>query len=607
MKRLLASLLFLLPIFAFSVSSAKAENIDCNNPAHSAALGDNCAAIAPIINSLFDQTKANGPWYNQTPVQFSSKVFGGSPDEIFGERYTYAQINWIVNSLATMLNPAQNITNAGDLIKLLDALKKALAQNSQNRNPYLDASVFGPLAIFNNSIAYIYINPPASGISEVKNVASKFDLAQPAQAQGYGYTGLSTGGAVQSLWNASKNMAFFFMIILLIVSGFLIMFRVKINPQTVISIQTMIPKLIITLILVLFSFAIAGFLIDLVYILLGLVVALINSAGIANSQYSFTDVFNNLSDPYFYKYFLYQNTYTIVIGFVVAGIFLMIGLLMGGVGAAPMGVVGLIIAIAIIATTLITTFKIFMMLLKAYTSILLQISFAPLQIMMDLIPGQQGFGPWVRGLVSNLSVFVMVPLMLLLQQIFGGIVSTGNYVKNWGQMGGSGLQLPMTQLIPDIVAQNTVAQNNLIMRLFVGFTIFFMTPKVADMVRDFLKVPAFKYGAGLMDEAMAGLKVKSGIERHQKESEADALQRAKAQQEGVALAPGARGIVGGYQEARGAYAKAVAKDKSAETSAAYSASTANLPTDTRAFSGGASAGAGSPPIPTPSARGLKRS
>src|SRR3989304_7514243 len=43
---------------------------------------------------------ADGPWYNQTPEQFRKKVFDNAPDnEIFGERYTFAPINWIINSL----------------------------------------------------------------------------------------------------------------------------------------------------------------------------------------------------------------------------------------------------------------------------------------------------------------------------------------------------------------------------------------------------------------------------------------------------------------------------------------------------------------------------
>src|SRR5258708_5130031 len=44
-----------------------------------------------------------GPWYNQNFGQWSTKVFGGDQNEIFGERYTYAQVNWILNSLIALV------------------------------------------------------------------------------------------------------------------------------------------------------------------------------------------------------------------------------------------------------------------------------------------------------------------------------------------------------------------------------------------------------------------------------------------------------------------------------------------------------------------------
>ena len=64
--------------------------------------------------------KAEGPWYNQTPDQFAKKVMDKSnPDAIFGERYTFAQINWIINSLAITISP-------NDPQKLIDGFKSIM-------------------------------------------------------------------------------------------------------------------------------------------------------------------------------------------------------------------------------------------------------------------------------------------------------------------------------------------------------------------------------------------------------------------------------------------------------------------------------------------------
>src|SRR6476619_7172420 len=41
-----------------------------------------------------------GPWYLQGPVQWYTKVYDSSnPQEIFGERYTAAQVQWVIYSI----------------------------------------------------------------------------------------------------------------------------------------------------------------------------------------------------------------------------------------------------------------------------------------------------------------------------------------------------------------------------------------------------------------------------------------------------------------------------------------------------------------------------
>ena len=266
---------FLLALFSFLLFSLLPfRSFSVGGPAHAQTDLD-CAAVDVVkimdaatcqtIKDLFSKNSNVGPWYNQSPTQFAEKVFSDkNSDEIFGERYTYAQINWIVNSIAAMLNPAFNITNPSQLFDFLNSIKKVTEMSRIGEQPtFSDYAKLGPAGLFIGGISALYSNPPASGIQEIKYTASKiFDYTtgtEPAYAQGYGFSGLNSGGAVRALWTASRNMAYLIMTILLIASGFLIMFRVKINPQTVVSLQTMIPKLIITMILVTFSFAIAAF------------------------------------------------------------------------------------------------------------------------------------------------------------------------------------------------------------------------------------------------------------------------------------------------------------------------------------------------------------
>lgn len=494
MKRLLASLLFLLPVFIFSVSNTKAaeSQIDCSNPAHAVVFGgvDKCNQLAPLINLGFKDT-GNEPWYNQTATQFAHKVFDGSPDEIFGERYTYAQVNWIFNSLAAKFsyaqNPAQLINNLKNAQDLIEKAKNGKA-------PWETYIKMGPYGIAMAGVEFIISNKPASSITEMKNVAAKFDLASPVVAQsGYGYNGLLGSNGVLELWKAARNMSYFLMIILLIAAGFLIMFRVKINPQTVISIQTMIPKLIITMVLVTFSFAIAGFVIDMIYVIIGLFVSILSANGIMNQPGEISNVIGWLTNSSYWSYFALQGT-GLIITFVILGSLAAASFLL----SPAAGIVGVFLAIGLFLWVNWTMFKIFAMLVKAYVNIILQIIIGPLQIMLDLLPGQQGFGNWFRNLIANASVFVVVPIMLVIQFVLSwDIIGNNNlHLKDFGAMGGSSFGLPYSELFG-----NALTSGNIITRIIIGFTIFSMTPKIADMIRDALKIPAFKYGSAF-DEAL---------------------------------------------------------------------------------------------------------
>lgn len=470
--------------------------------------------VCDAIKSLF-QSSPDGPWYNQNYNQFQKKIVDAPADEIFGERYTFAQINWIINSLAVMLNPASQLSDPNKLFQFIQALQGIKVQTMQGKAPTLaQYSQFGTAGYFAAGISAIYANPPASAIQQSKKLVSKiFDLgtgAQPVYAQGYGYIGLNAGGAVSMLWTASRNMAYLIIVILLVASGFLIMFRVKINPQTVVSLQTMIPKLIITLTLVTFSFAIAGLVIDLIYVF---ILATIGFMSLPPSQLIGNPgeaiKWLTTSDPT--SYIALQSVGTIVI--VLASVFAstiggaagglaggsvilpVIGSI-GGLGGGILGglLIGLIIGIVLSLLFIVTLIKIIFMMVKAYVMLILQIAIGPLQIMLDLIPGQQGFGPWIRNLIANASVFVVVPVMFLIQNIFTpsflipSMLGFQDPLNIKSPAGLSNLQLPII---------GGGGAWNVILQMIVGFVIFTMTPKVADIIRDMLKVPAWKYGTGI--------------------------------------------------------------------------------------------------------------
>ena len=527
---LFAFLIFsLLPFRSFSAGGPALAAEDCSlfdsitgkNPAGDficdaqECLGGMDAPTCTSIVNLFSSKPADGPWYNQNPTQFAKKIKDAPADEIFGERYTFAQINWIINSLATMLNPASGIDSPTKLFQFINAVKGVISQVQNGQQPSLaDYAKLGPAGLFAGGVSALYTNPPASSVGEVKYMAGKlFDYTtgtQLASAQGYGFTGLGgqadAKSAVKALWTASRNMAYLIMVILLVASGFLIMFRVKINPQTVVSLQTMIPKLIITMLLVTFSFAIAGLVIDLIYVVIAAFVGFFSLGGIIDQPTQVGDIIGRLTGSNFGQYLLIQ--FNVIIIAIIVGViggfiaFSTFALIPGLNAFAP--IIGVIAATGVFIWVLLVLIKIYIMLVKTYVLMILQISIAPLQIMLDLIPGQQGFSVWIRNLIANASVFVVVPVMLLVQYTLSWSFWANNLLnlRNFQDLGGVDLGLPFLG--------SGIGQWNILTQFLVGTFILSLTPKIADIIRDMLKIPAFKYGTAL-GEAIAPLRTMAGM------------------------------------------------------------------------------------------------
>jgi hypothetical protein len=60
------------------------------------------------------------------------------------------------------------------------------------------------------------------------------------------------------------------------------MFRVKINPQTVISVENSLPRIVVSLLMITFSFAIAGFLVDLMYFVMVLIISQLSTVNVGD-------------------------------------------------------------------------------------------------------------------------------------------------------------------------------------------------------------------------------------------------------------------------------------------------------------------------------------
>ena len=111
---------------------------------------------------------------------------------------------------------------------------------------------------------------PVSSTQYIASLQNQFGITKPAYAQQLG-TGYESLRPILEVWRTFRNLVFLFFVLIFSAVGIGIMFRFKMDARTVMTIQNQIPKLTIGLVLITFSYAIAGFLVDMMYVLIYLV------------------------------------------------------------------------------------------------------------------------------------------------------------------------------------------------------------------------------------------------------------------------------------------------------------------------------------------------
>lgn len=490
-----------------------------------------------IFASIAPKT-ANAQWYNQDPIQWYKHVYDDSnPSEIFGERYTAAQVDWIIMSFLTwpatkfaspeatscLLEAAFGDENAIDTdtcVKGLSQIKDAFDQLGNVKNTLTsDTSIDTDKPTPHQFAQYVLKERPISGISYVKQSLSKLNPVRTTSAQsagfgyaqsaGFGYAQM--GGLVRNLWASVRNFSYALFVIVAIILSFMIMFRVKTSPQTVISIQSALPKLALTLVLVTFSYAIAGFLIDLMYVIIG-VVALFFEGAFPTTILGYDhSMFEVLTTGLFGAGFLFMLLFD-VIGYPLALFLGLVALPNTGLGITNLAssslltivgfVLGLVLMIVMIIVVVFMWFKITWLLLKTTATLLLLIIFGPLQITAGTVMSSVGFETWVKNIASQLAVFPLVGSLFSLSFLFlnESIKQSLDSLNNtsWAQTLGG---------VPSHSAIGTISfgdgwppllagAGNIgpLILMGISLTVLFIIPKAADMIKSVLSGRPFGYG-----------------------------------------------------------------------------------------------------------------
>lgn len=163
----------------------------------------------------------------------------------------------------------------------------------------------GVASFFIGAISQLYIAPIHTN-DYVQYVAQEFIPTKQAYAAttGTGFKGLTP---FINIWKAFRNIAYLVYTVIFVLVGIAIILRLKISQisgNAAVNIETAIPKLIIGIVLVTFSYAIAGFMIDLMYVVTYIVVYVlapldtgVTIAGHTGAAINPTDIFANLNRP----------------------------------------------------------------------------------------------------------------------------------------------------------------------------------------------------------------------------------------------------------------------------------------------------------------------
>jgi hypothetical protein len=357
-------------------------------------------------------------------------------------------------------------------------------------------------------IASVYSVPPASGIYYAYDVLHNLGVVPAYAANGVGFQGLQP---ILPVWKAFRNVSYAILAIAFVVIGIMIMFRVRISPQAVMTVENALPRVVGALVLITFSYAIAGFMIDLMYVVMGLGVGLLRANGVRPSFLGLEPTSTNVINAGFLSMlppiaagFQGAATFGFVTSMMLAGgIGTLVGAVIGGalpgvssltggaifgglakVGGAAGGLVGGLLFVLIwLIVALFLLIKLLIVLIKTYISVILLVILSPFQIMAGMWPGSPtGFGGWLKSLVANLLVFPAVAIVAMI----------GVFIFEHGGSGGHTLWYPPLMGPPDSGLGLVSSVDQWVALVFVksviGMGFLLLLPSIPDIVRSAMGV-----------------------------------------------------------------------------------------------------------------------
>jgi hypothetical protein len=361
---------------------------------------------------------------------------------------------------------------------------------------------------------------PASSIDYIAYISKNLKNNQIvdsayAATPGYGFGGLAP---ILPVWRAFRNIANKLLAIAFVKDGIMIMFRIRVDAKATASIMIAIPKLITTLLIITFSYAIVGLLVDISTVATALAIDVLRVGKIINDPISkVIGLASGQSEWGAFGSFLVNMVSAIVVSPFIIFNLLLGGLLGVGVawGAVLIGLAtgfGELIAIILFVAIIWSYFKLIVALFKNYLSVIISLIFSPLILLGNVMPGSKAFSKWIMGIIGSLAAFPTAAFLLVLSyalmmqplvNVFGdhfGVVSLASG-GDASALGGNGGGTPLWG--PPLVVPQTDRYGDLMLAA-IGVGLLLMSSKYVDMVTKAFGVDPFPYGAAIGEALKAG-------------------------------------------------------------------------------------------------------
>lgn len=313
----------------------------------------------------------------------------------------------------------------------------------------LSGGVFGATT---SLIGAMYFNPPLSTGNYLAFLGNNLGFVKEAQAQGVVGAGQAVLSPVLKLWQVSRNISYIILIIVFVVIGIMVMFRNRINPQTVITAQAALPGLIIGLILITFSYFFASLISDFAFVATNIVGYYFQAAqgspaqdlvsrGAEENVLSIFSRFTGIIDKDTASNILssiwdnfgpeVQRILTGLAALVTAQVtsqgtelFKALPNVGQGISAAltavtvaftvadPTASVGLVLSFIATAVLIYQMFKLLLRLINNFLSIIFLTVTAPFHFLASSLPGRQGIATgWILNMLCNVLAFPAVMMI----------------------------------------------------------------------------------------------------------------------------------------------------------------------------------------------------